>query len=100
MIDSDIYSNTIKNALDAYKGNNHISLFVVSSYVLTQGPTSKMAYILLSKFFVHFCRVLIIYGASFPCATRTHFALSLRGTTIVITLSSVLVFLCSCVLVF
>lgn len=43
MIDSDIYSNTIKNALDAYKGNNHISLFVVSSYVLTQGTTSKMA---------------------------------------------------------
>jgi hypothetical protein len=68
MIDSDIYSNTIKNALDAYKGNNRTSLFV------------------------DFCRVLIIYGASFPCATRTHFALSLRGTTIVITLSSVLVF--------
>jgi hypothetical protein len=43
MIDSDIYSNTIKNALDAYKGNNHTSLFVVSSYVLTQSTTIKMA---------------------------------------------------------
>jgi hypothetical protein len=28
-----------KNALDAYKGNNHTSLFVVSSYVLTQSTT-------------------------------------------------------------
>jgi hypothetical protein len=27
MIDSDIYSNTIKNALDAYKGRSHLSHF-------------------------------------------------------------------------